>query len=127
MGRIQQLTMPETTEGALIAVGKKYAFAEHSLVKAPARKRRNVFATSIGYLSGALPRWSQDINLGGIVNCDCEGKICRVIMNDIHRPHRKVPAGRKPVEVRKGEAVLHREPQANVVMMARVGSAVPVL
>ena len=48
-------------------------------------------------------------------------------MNDIHRPHRKVPAGRKPVEVRKGEAVLHREPQADVVMMARVGATIPVL
>ena len=48
-------------------------------------------------------------------------------MNDIHRPHRNVFAGRKPVEVRKGEAVLHREPQPNVVMMARIGSAIAIL
>ena len=47
-------------------------------------------------------------------------------MNDIHRPHRKVPAGRKPIEVRKREAVLHREPQADVVMMVRIGSTISV-
>ena len=71
VGRIQQLAMPEATEGALIAVGKKYALAEHPLVKALARKRRDVFATrSVGYLSEALPRRSEDIDLGGIVNYD---------------------------------------------------------
>ena len=32
VGRIQELAMPEATEGALMAVGKKYALAEHSLM-----------------------------------------------------------------------------------------------
>ena len=71
VGRIQQLAMPEATEGALVAVGKKYALAEHPLVNALARKRRDVFATrSVGYLCGALPRRSEDINSGGVVNYD---------------------------------------------------------
>ena len=70
VGRIQQLAMPEATEGALIAVGMKYALAEHSLVNALARNRRDVSATSVGYLSGALLRRSQDINLGRVVYYD---------------------------------------------------------
>jgi hypothetical protein len=124
VGRLQQLVVPEPADGAALLVRAQDALAKATLVQALAHHGRDVLPSCGERRRVVEPPGDRGGDL--VVDRHHERQCLRLILHDEHRPRGLVEAGDDAVPVEQRRLPLHRQPEADVVAVARVGSPIPV-
>jgi len=130
VGGIEELSVPQPAQGALLPVSIEYSLPEPSLVESLPNDRRDVLSAPC--ILGSLR--SESILLGplvclqvsAVIHRDHELPVNRVISYDEHGPHRYVLPGHDAMEVHQRRTLPHGHPEAFVLAMVWVAGAVAV-
>src|SRR6266705_6512981 len=116
--------MAEPADGAAHLIGTEHALAEAPLVQAPTHHRSDVLA------SGGEHCWIVELPVCGcsdlVVHRHDEGEILGMVFDNEHGPGRLVEARDDAVKVDERCSPLHRQAEADVIAMLRIGATVAV-
>ena len=107
MGRIKQLTMPQTAKSALMPVGAENPFAEGPLVQSTPGQGHGIFSANCNNLFCGFFKLGKEASMDGIVNRDREGESIGCVTNHIHGPHGQISTRDDSMEVCQWKAVAH--------------------